>query len=68
MWAVSATLYLGKAELDSRGFLSLDAFTQLAMQGAADQRVQDAKVLDAIFGQWVKAAGEETFDVFAEIS
>jgi hypothetical protein len=61
------TLFLGKVELDSRGFLSLDHFLHLAMQGAADQRVKDAKVLDAIFGQWTRDAGEETFEVFADM-
>ena len=60
-------LFLGKPELDSRGFLPLDTFLRLGMTAAAEQRVKDAKVLDAIYAQWEKESPQSGFDVFLEM-
>jgi hypothetical protein len=59
--------YLGDANIDSRGHLTMYQFLDLSLQGMLKQRDKDAEILTGIYHKWVKAAGgEESFDVFAE--
>ena len=59
--------YLGDANIDSRGHLTMYQFLDLSLQGMLKQRDKDAEILTGIYQTWVKAAGgEESFDVFAE--
>lgn len=56
---------LGSESLDSRGFLPLEKFLDLALKDFQAQKIHDGKVLQAIYEQWEKGAGGASFDVFA---
>ena len=56
---------LGKPDMDSRGFLGLESFLALCMEGAQAQRDKDATILDSAYKSW-DPDGTGGFDAFAD--
>jgi len=59
---------LGADNLDPRGHLPLEAFLQLAMEGAAAQRARDGQTQQAIFDTWERnTSGEKGYHCFVDM-
>jgi len=49
------------------GFLPLESFLSLCLEGMHAQRAKDSVALEAIWSTWEKEAGETGFDTFADM-
>jgi hypothetical protein len=57
---------LGKESLDSRGYVAVHQFLNLALESDKKQTEKDSKFLDDAYQTWVAFKKENTYEVFVE--